>query len=40
MVHVLLLLTKELGTDGVERVATEFVLSLHVLQNIDLESTV
>ena len=38
--HVLFLLAKELCANGVQRVAAQLVLALHVLEHIDLQTAV
>lgn len=40
MVYVFLLLAKELGANRVERVATQLVLALHVLEHINLQAAI
>lgn len=39
VVDILLLLAKEMGTDGVEGITPQFLLALHVLQEIKLNTT-
>lgn len=40
MVYIFLLLAEELGTNRVERVATQLVLALHVLEHINLQAAI